>query len=83
MMRCDHRMMGRSSSSPITSTKIHKKKSPLPAHCELYQLYAENNIKASLFYIGSNLQQYPASGIEGFEQGHHICVHSTSFTFVF
>jgi len=51
---------------------------PLPAHCHLYDFYTQQNIKASLFWIGSNVLSYPASAYEGFQGGHHICVHTWS-----
>ncbi|KAI9486996.1 MAG: hypothetical protein EXX96DRAFT_517414 [Benjaminiella poitrasii] len=45
----------------------------------LYNFLAEhNNQKASLFYIGSNVANYPAAAKRGFNDGHHICVHTWS-----
>lgn len=48
---------------------------PLPAHCHLYELYRENGIVPSLFYIGSNVQNNPGSAVEGLALGGAIwCV---------
>lgn len=37
-----------------------------------------NNQKANLFYIGSNVANYPAAAKRGFNDGHYICVHTWS-----
>ncbi|CEP15209.1 hypothetical protein [Parasitella parasitica] len=45
----------------------------------LYNFLAEtNNQKASLFYIGSNVVNYPAAAKRGLNDGHHLCVHTWS-----
>ncbi|KAL0142494.1 hypothetical protein V8B55DRAFT_1498571 [Mucor lusitanicus] len=45
----------------------------------LYNFLAKtNNQKASLFYIGSNVVNYPAAAKRGLNDGHHLCVHTWS-----
>ncbi|KAG1146094.1 hypothetical protein G6F37_002215 [Rhizopus arrhizus] len=45
----------------------------------LYNFLVENNNqKATLFYIGSNVVTYPAAAKRGFNDGHYICVHTWS-----
>ena len=51
---------------------------PLPGHCALYQLIAQQNIVADLFYIGTNVIVNPAAAYQGFQAGHQICVHTWS-----
>ena len=49
---------------------------PLPAHCHLYDLYAQHDITASLFYIGNNVLANPGGAVQGYKAGHIICVHT-------
>ncbi|CAO3692067.1 unnamed protein product [Rhizopus stolonifer] len=45
----------------------------------LYNFLVENdNQKATLFYIGSNVATYPEAAKRGFNDGHYICVHTWS-----
>ncbi|GAA5799937.1 hypothetical protein EDC94DRAFT_555415 [Helicostylum pulchrum] len=44
----------------------------------LYNFLATHNAYTSLFYIGSNVANYPAAAKRGLNNGHHLCVHSWS-----
>lgn len=48
---------------------------PSCQHNDLYDFWAQNNQKASLMYIGSNIMSYPLEAQRGIMDGHHICVH--------
>ncbi|KAI8984092.1 hypothetical protein BDF20DRAFT_816495 [Mycotypha africana] len=49
------------------------------AEPQLYNWLAKhNNQKASLFYIGSNVVNYPAAAKRALENGHYLCVHTWS-----
>ncbi|KAI8350132.1 hypothetical protein BD560DRAFT_376510 [Blakeslea trispora] len=48
------------------------------AEPRLYNFLAETNQKATLFYAGSNVVQYPAAAKRALENGHQICVHTWS-----
>lgn len=54
---------------------------PSTEHCALYELLKDNNIEATLFYIGSNVVQFPAAAAEGFAAGHTICTHTWSHNY--
>jgi len=51
---------------------------PLPGDCHLYQLLSQNNLRGSLFYIGGNVLTNPVEATNGFQAGHHVCVHTWS-----
>ncbi|KAG2210324.1 hypothetical protein INT47_003309 [Mucor saturninus] len=44
----------------------------------LYNFLATHNAHSSLFYIGSNVANYPAAAKRGLNDGHHLCVHTWS-----
>ncbi|KAG1470396.1 hypothetical protein G6F56_002712 [Rhizopus delemar] len=44
----------------------------------LYNYLAENNLHASLFYIGSNVVGYPAAARLALNNGNSLCVHTWS-----
>ncbi|CAO3610944.1 unnamed protein product [Mucor hiemalis] len=46
----------------------------------LYNFLANHNVHASLFYVGSNVVNYPAAALRGLNDGHHLCVHTYSHT---
>ncbi|KAI8353302.1 hypothetical protein EDC96DRAFT_466556 [Choanephora cucurbitarum] len=48
------------------------------AEPRLYNFLAKTNQKATLFYIGSNVVQYPAAAKRALENGHQLCVHTWS-----
>jgi hypothetical protein len=43
-----------------------------------YDFLKENNQKASLYYIGSNVYNWPQQARRGIEDGHQVCVHTWS-----
>jgi len=49
---------------------------------DLYDVLKQNNQKASLFYIGSNVADWPTQAQRGFQDGHHICVHTWSHPYM-
>lgn len=55
---------------------------PNCTHNKFYDFLKENNQKATLFYIGSNLLDWPAQGQRGLSDGHHICVHTWSHQYM-
>ncbi|KAI7897896.1 uncharacterized protein BX663DRAFT_526839 [Cokeromyces recurvatus] len=58
--------------------KYARKENPY-AEPALYNFLAENNNqKATLFYIGSNVVTYPAAAKRALNHGHYICVHTWS-----
>ncbi|KAI7886250.1 glycoside hydrolase/deacetylase, partial [Lichtheimia hyalospora FSU 10163] len=44
----------------------------------LYDLLANNNQSATLFYVGSNVIQYPEAAKRAFDAGHTLCLHTWS-----
>ncbi|ORX37796.1 hypothetical protein BD324DRAFT_641891 [Kockovaella imperatae] len=55
---------------------------PNCAHNLFYDFLQENNQKATMFYIGSNIYDSPLQGLRGFADGHHICVHTWSHQYM-
>ncbi|KAF5338173.1 hypothetical protein D9758_014706 [Tetrapyrgos nigripes] len=51
---------------------------PACDHNVFYDFLASNNQKATFFYIGSNVQNYPLEAQRGLADGHEICVHTWS-----
>lgn len=55
---------------------------PNCTHNKFYDFLKQNNQKATLFYIGSNIMDWPAQGQRGVQDGHHICVHTWSHQYM-
>jgi len=55
---------------------------PVPDHCALYQLWQRENIRASLFFIGTNVINNPAAAQEAYNQGHILCDHTWSHNYL-
>ncbi|MCO5585442.1 hypothetical protein L7F22_039375 [Adiantum nelumboides] len=55
---------------------------PNCTHNALYDMWKENNQKASLMYIGSNVLDWPLEAQRGIVDGHHICVHTWSHRYM-
>ncbi|CAM0135214.1 unnamed protein product [Umbelopsis sp. WA50703] len=51
---------------------------PNCSHNAFYDFLQENNQKASMFYIGSNVMDWPYGAQRGIKDGHHISVHTWS-----
>jgi hypothetical protein len=49
---------------------------PNCTHNAFYDFLKEKDLKASLFYIGSNVMDWPLQAQRGYEEGHEICVHT-------
>lgn len=47
-----------------------------------YDYLKSNDYKATLFYIGSNVLNWPLQAIRGIEDGHEICVHTWSHQYM-
>ncbi|KAI8991253.1 hypothetical protein BDF20DRAFT_811740 [Mycotypha africana] len=48
------------------------------AEPELYNFLAKEDLKASLFYVGSNVIEYPAAARRALNNGHTLCSHTWS-----
>ncbi|KAJ9475798.1 putative Chitin deacetylase 2 (putative) [Pseudozyma hubeiensis] len=55
---------------------------PNCTHNALYDMWAANNQKASLMYIGSNVMDWPLEAQRGIVDGHHICAHTWSHRYM-
>lgn len=55
---------------------------PNCSHNALYDFLNENNQKATLFYIGSNVMDWPLQALRGMDDGHHLCVHTWSHQYM-
>ncbi|CAM0138824.1 hypothetical protein VKS41_005962 [Umbelopsis sp. WA50703] len=51
---------------------------PNCTHNGFYDFLQQQNLKASLFYIGSNVYDWPYQAQRGVKDGHHISVHTWS-----
>ncbi|WFD28125.1 hypothetical protein MNAN1_003131 [Malassezia nana] len=51
---------------------------PNCSHNALYNALQQNNLKATLFYVGSSVIKYPYQAQRGITDGHDICVQSWS-----
>ena len=49
---------------------------PYCAHNEFYDYLKQKKLKATLFYIGSNVANFPYQAQRGLADGHDICVHT-------
>ncbi|KAK9762827.1 hypothetical protein K7432_011052 [Basidiobolus ranarum] len=55
---------------------------PNCTHTQFYDFLKANNQKASLFFIGSNVADWPREAQRGLTDGHHICVHTWSHPYM-
>lgn len=51
---------------------------PNCSHNAFYDFLQQQNLKASMFYIGSNVMNWPLGAQRGVRDGHHISVHTWS-----
>ena len=55
---------------------------PNCTHNAFYDFLQDNKQKATLFYIGSNVLDWPLEAQRGLVDGHHICVHTWSHQYM-
>ncbi|KAI8378455.1 chitin deacetylase [Blakeslea trispora] len=55
---------------------------PNCSHNALYDYLQQNNLKASMFYIGSNVLDWPYGALRGVADGHHIASHTWSHQYM-
>ncbi|WOO79062.1 Chitin deacetylase [Vanrija pseudolonga] len=55
---------------------------PNCSHNALYNFLQTNNQKATMFFIGSNVIDWPVQAIRARDDGHHICVHTWSHPYM-
>ncbi|SPO25779.1 related to Chitin deacetylase precursor [Ustilago trichophora] len=55
---------------------------PNCTHNAFYDFLAKNKQKATMFYIGSNVLDWPLEAQRGIVDGHHICVHTWSHQYM-
>jgi hypothetical protein len=55
---------------------------PNCSHNAFYDYLASVNQKATMFYIGSNVMDWPLEGQRGIADGHEICVHTWSHRYM-
>jgi len=55
---------------------------PSCQHGMLYDAFAQANQRASLYYIGLNVLQYPEAAQNGYNAGHEICAHTWSHSYM-
>ncbi|CAO3703021.1 unnamed protein product [Rhizopus stolonifer] len=51
---------------------------PNCSHNAFYDYLSQNELKASMFYIGSNVLNWPYGALRGVKDGHHIAGHTWS-----
>ncbi|WFD27200.1 hypothetical protein MNAN1_002196 [Malassezia nana] len=51
---------------------------PNCGHNEFYDFLKDNKLKATMFYIGANVRDYPLQAQRGLADGHDICLHTWS-----
>ncbi|TIC72956.1 glycoside hydrolase/deacetylase [Wallemia mellicola] len=51
---------------------------PNCSHNKFYDFLSENELKANMYYIGSNVLNWPYQAQRGRSDGHQLCVHSWS-----
>ncbi|KAH8551590.1 chitin deacetylase 1 [Umbelopsis sp. PMI_123] len=51
---------------------------PNCSHNAFYDFLVQQNLKASMFYIGSNVLDWPYGAMRGLKDGHHIADHTWS-----
>ncbi|ODN81630.1 hypothetical protein L202_02035 [Cryptococcus amylolentus CBS 6039] len=55
---------------------------PNCSHNALYNLLLENDQKATMFFIGSNVMDWPLQALRAYDEGHQICVHTWSHQYM-
>ncbi|CAG8586123.1 19734_t:CDS:2 [Dentiscutata erythropus] len=55
---------------------------PNCSHTQFYDFLKQNNQKASMFFVGSNVADWPNEAIRALTDGHHICVHTWSHPYM-
>ncbi|OCF57823.1 hypothetical protein L486_05288 [Kwoniella mangroviensis CBS 10435] len=55
---------------------------PNCSHNAFYDHLKNNGQKATMFYIGSNVMDWPLQAQRGLTDGHHICVHTWSHQYM-
>lgn len=55
---------------------------PNCSHNAFYDYLLEQKQKATLFYIGSNVMDWPLEAQRGIVEGHHVCVHTWSHQYM-
>jgi hypothetical protein len=51
---------------------------PNCTHNAFYDFLKEQDVTASMFYIGSNVLDWPLQAQRGYQEGHELCVHTWS-----
>ena len=51
---------------------------PNCSHNTFYNFLSDNDLTATMFYIGSNVMNWPYQAQRGVEDGHQICLHTWS-----
>lgn len=55
---------------------------PNCSHNAFYDFLQQNNLKATMFYIGSNVVNWPLQAQRGIVDGHDICLHTWSHRYM-
>lgn len=55
---------------------------PNCSHNAFYDYLQQNKLKASMFYIGTNVVQWPLQAQRGLVDGHDLCVHTWSHRYM-
>jgi len=55
---------------------------PNCSHNAFYDYLSQQNQKATMFYIGSNVMDWPMEAARGLADGHEICVHTWSHRYM-
>lgn len=55
---------------------------PNCSHNAFYQYLSDQNQKATMFYIGSNVMDWPLESQAGLAEGHEICAHTWSHPYM-
>lgn len=55
---------------------------PNCSHNAFYDFLSEQKQKATMFYIGSNVMNWPLEGQRGLADGHEICAHTWSHRYM-
>lgn len=55
---------------------------PNCSHNAFYEFLRENKQKATMFYIGSNVMDWPLQAQDAITDGHEICIHTWSHNYM-
>jgi peptidoglycan/xylan/chitin deacetylase (PgdA/CDA1 family) len=55
---------------------------PNCSHNAFYEFLREQNQKATMFYIGSNVMDWPLQAQDAITDGHEICIHTWSHNYM-